>query len=145
MKRNTALTIILAIWVIIGIFFLFEGGKLFKNVTNGPTPSESIQPSSGQMTDLIKVETPQPNELVDPTGPLTIKGEARGNWYFEASFPVKLLDANGSILSQDSIQAQEDCDCETQGGCTGSAKSHYTLNDKATLKPLLEKRGKTVH
>lgn len=37
--------------------------------------------------------------------PLGLTGEARGNWYFEASFPVKLLDANGKVLFQGPAQA----------------------------------------
>ncbi|MEK7140749.1 MAG: Gmad2 immunoglobulin-like domain-containing protein [Patescibacteria group bacterium] len=46
--------------------------------------------------NLIKVFSPLSDEVV--TSPFTIKGQARGNWYFEASFPVKLLDANGAVL-----------------------------------------------
>jgi hypothetical protein len=38
--------------------------------------------------------------------PLTVTGEARGNWYFEASFPVKLLDANGNEIVVSYAQAQ---------------------------------------
>jgi hypothetical protein len=56
--------------------------------------------------DLIKVTTPQPNAKV--ASPLTVTGQARGNWYFEASFPVKLYDANGTLLAQKPAQAQGD-------------------------------------
>lgn len=52
----------------------------------------------------ITVTSPQPNESV--ASPLTITGQARGSWYFEASFPVKLVDANGNILDQQPAQAQ---------------------------------------
>jgi hypothetical protein len=54
--------------------------------------------------DMIRVATPQPNQTVK--SPLVVSGEARGTWYFEASFPVKLLDANGNILAQAPAQAQ---------------------------------------
>ena len=40
--------------------------------------------------------------------PLTVSGEARGNWYFEASFPVKILDANGNQLGIIPAQAQSE-------------------------------------
>lgn len=43
-------------------------------------------------TNLIKVISPKPNVVI--ASPLVVKGEARGNWYFEASFPVRLYDAN---------------------------------------------------
>ncbi|KKW14205.1 MAG: hypothetical protein UY54_C0021G0003 [Parcubacteria group bacterium GW2011_GWA2_50_10b] len=53
---------------------------------------------------LIRVDSPLPNAVV--TSPVTVSGEARGNWYFEASFPIKLLDANGRLLAQAPAQAQ---------------------------------------
>ncbi|KKS67491.1 MAG: hypothetical protein UV36_C0007G0013 [Parcubacteria group bacterium GW2011_GWC2_42_6] len=56
--------------------------------------------------NLIKLDAPRPNALV--RSPLTVKGEARGNWFFEASFPVKLLDANGNQLAIKPAQAQGD-------------------------------------
>ena len=46
--------------------------------------------------DLIRVTKPRPNELIK--SPLKIEGEARGYWFFEADFPVKLLDENGNEL-----------------------------------------------
>lgn len=46
----------------------------------------------------------KPNDVVK--SPLTITGEARGNWYFEASFPARLLDANGKELAIKPAQAQ---------------------------------------
>lgn len=46
--------------------------------------------------NLIQLTTPIPNEVIK--SPLKISGQARGNWFFEASFPVKILDANGKVL-----------------------------------------------
>jgi len=56
--------------------------------------------------DLIKIDSPRPNAVV--TSPLKISGQARGTWYFEASFPVKLLDGDGNVLAQTPAQAQSD-------------------------------------
>lgn len=56
------------------------------------------------LPDLIRVTTPRSGETV--TSPLTITGEARGTWYFEASFPVELLDANGNRIAIAPAQAQ---------------------------------------
>ena len=39
--------------------------------------------------------------------PLKIAGEARGVWYFEASFPIKLLDGNGNQIAIAVAQAQD--------------------------------------
>ncbi|MCH2489638.1 MAG: Gmad2 immunoglobulin-like domain-containing protein [Flavobacteriales bacterium] len=56
-----------------------------------------------QLSELIQIEHPLPN--LDVTSPLTIKGKARGYWYFEGSFPYKLEDANGAELASGSINA----------------------------------------
>jgi len=56
--------------------------------------------------NLIQVSQPRPNDLI--ASPLEIKGEARGYWYFEASFPVKLLDANGTEIGLGIAQAKSD-------------------------------------
>jgi hypothetical protein len=37
-----------------------------------------------------------------------VSGEARGSWYFEASFPVRLLDGNGQEIARGPAQAQGD-------------------------------------
>ncbi|MDP2586811.1 MAG: Gmad2 immunoglobulin-like domain-containing protein [Candidatus Komeilibacteria bacterium] len=54
--------------------------------------------------DLIRIDYPRPNQTI--TSPLEITGQARGTWYFEASFPVELRDANGNLLIQYYAQAQ---------------------------------------
>ncbi|MEI6510706.1 MAG: Gmad2 immunoglobulin-like domain-containing protein [Candidatus Uhrbacteria bacterium] len=46
--------------------------------------------------DLIRVTSPKPN--ADVSSPISIAGEARGSWFFGASFLVKLVDANGKTL-----------------------------------------------
>lgn len=53
--------------------------------------------------NLIRLTSPKSGDLI--TSPVRIIGEARGNWYFEASFPVELQDANGNVLIQAPIQA----------------------------------------
>lgn len=56
--------------------------------------------------DLIHVTAPLANVFVQ--SPLIVKGEARGNWYFEASFPVKIFDSTGKQLGVVVAQAQGD-------------------------------------
>jgi len=57
-------------------------------------------------SEEIAVDTPLINALV--TSPLEIKGKARGSWFFEASFPVSIVDANNNILGQWHAEALED-------------------------------------
>jgi len=40
--------------------------------------------------------------------PVKIEGKARGNWFFEASFPVKLVDADGNVITSTTAIAQSD-------------------------------------
>lgn len=56
--------------------------------------------------DLIRISEPRPNTVVK--SPLTVKGMARGNWFFEASFPVRLFDGNGEMLARGIATAQGD-------------------------------------
>jgi len=56
-----------------------------------------------EKSDLIKIDNPRPNQIIE--SPLFVKGEARGNWYFEASFPAKLFDDNGFLLGITPAQA----------------------------------------
>lgn len=50
-----------------------------------------------EVADDIRVTSPRPNDIVQ--SPIRLDGEAVGGWYFEASFPVRLVDANGYTLA----------------------------------------------
>lgn len=56
--------------------------------------------------NLIRIDSPRPNATVN--SPITVTGEARGYWFFEASFPVRIYDANGKELGWAIAQAQSD-------------------------------------
>lgn len=71
----------------------------------GQTFTESIG-NELEKTNLIRINTPRPNQTI--SNPLTITGEARGNWFFEASFPVVLTDWDGRIIAQGIAQAKSD-------------------------------------
>lgn len=54
--------------------------------------------------DIIRVTMPQPSDTIQ--SPVKVQGEARGTWYFEASFPISVVDGNGVMLGQGIAQAQ---------------------------------------
>ena len=56
--------------------------------------------------NLIRLDYPRQNSII--TSPLVIRGEARGNWFFEASFPVILTNWDGLIIAEGIAQAQGD-------------------------------------
>ena len=58
------------------------------------------------VSENVRVTTPLSGTLA--TSPLVIRGEARGGWFFEASFPVRLLDDSGKELARTQAHAQGD-------------------------------------
>lgn len=72
------------------------GGEVFfEEVGNGE-----------QKKDLIQLASPLPQQII--SSPLTITGEAKGNWYFEATFPIVLTDWDGKIIAEGYATAQGD-------------------------------------
>lgn len=64
-------------------------------------PSEvpaDIQAHIDEHADLIQLESPEPLAVIE--SPLEAAGRARGGWYFEASFPVVLVDWDGLIIAE---------------------------------------------
>ena len=57
-----------------------------------------------QKVDDIRVNNPKPDDLVK--SPLVITGEARGNWFFEANFPMMIMDETGKIIGTAIAEAQ---------------------------------------
>jgi hypothetical protein len=54
--------------------------------------------------DVITVSTPKPNTKIE--SPLLVEGEARGTWFFEANFGVKLVNENGEVIAEAPATAQ---------------------------------------
>lgn len=68
-----------------------------------PTPSVAVTP----ITDnTIQIDSPLPGATI--SSPLIVRGRARGNWFFEASFPVQLTDWDGRIIASVPAQAKGD-------------------------------------
>ncbi len=57
-----------------------------------------IQTHIDSKSDLIVLTSPVPNGTV--TSPMVISGEARGYWFFEASFPITLTNWDGLIIAE---------------------------------------------
>jgi hypothetical protein len=74
--------------------------------------NEETKEVSGQMyysntsSDEIVLEYPLVEQII--SSPLTVRGKARGFWFFEASAPVVLTDWDGRIITQGVIQAKGD-------------------------------------
>ena len=68
-----------------------------------PTPSPEV--SSTANADIV-VDAPLSGAVV--SYPIEVSGKARGSWFFEASFPVRLETASGEVLMQTHAQALSD-------------------------------------
>jgi hypothetical protein len=122
MKRSQL--ILAAVVLLIGLVAVIAVGAVLRSrqapplpVGDGGAPSASepvpgpgsaaggTQPSTGKEA-LIRVESPVPGEAI--SSPLVVRGEARGPWYFEATFPVTLLDAGGEVVLAHYAQARDE-------------------------------------
>lgn len=56
--------------------------------------------------ELIQLASPRPGQSI--SSPLIVQGKARGSWFFEASFPVVLIDWDGKIIAHSIAQAKGD-------------------------------------
>lgn len=65
---------------------------------SAPTLDPVIQAHIAEKADLIVLASPQPLDTI--TSPLTLTGEARGYWFFEASFPIYVINWDGLIIAE---------------------------------------------
>ena len=103
MKKNLLFIIILVVGL---VTILFIGRGLLNNIK---IPSPTVSPAATApvgLGDLIHIEEPGYNQYV--SSPLVVTGEARGYWFFEASFPVRIIDADGVELGVIPAQAQDE-------------------------------------
>ena len=77
--------------------------------SDGKTYAEELAQNitySNSSVDLIVVDLPFPGAVTGKE--FVVTGKARGTWYFEASFPVQILDKDGKVLVALPAQAQGD-------------------------------------
>ena len=60
----------------------------------------------GKNKEDIIVTCPKPHQCV--TSPLTVQGKASGSWFFEATFPISLVDEQGNQLATSKATAKGD-------------------------------------
>lgn len=76
-----------------------------------------------EKTDIIRIDNPRPNQTI--TSPMLIQGEARGYWFFEADFPIKLMAddqviadgiavAQGEWMTEEFVSFKAEIEFETQ-------------------------------
>lgn len=79
------------------------GGQQNGSSSSMSSSSAAMSASSQPYANEIHVTSPTPHVTV--ASPLGVQGEAVGGWYFEASFPITLKDAHGTVLANVPAQA----------------------------------------
>ena len=105
--------------VVLGVLIVAAAVLLF--ITPAPAPAAFT-------SENVNVFSPLPDAVVPRA--FTVSGEARGTWFFEASFPIKVQDPNNDQVGLGIAQAQADWMTEnfvpftatvTVGGYSGPA------------------------
>lgn len=97
---------------LVGVVILVVGALLIFWALNSQKVAAPAEETPEKITytnasvDMIRVELPFPGAVTGKE--FSVIGEARGNWYFEASFPIQVLDKDGTMIAQGIAQAEGD-------------------------------------
>lgn len=107
MNKKVIFLIFIILILIIGILFLFKNSFKFQKETKQTIEQKTAVSKNNQQIEnnQIIVFSPKPNEKIK--SPLKITGQARGSWFFEASFPVVLTDWDGKIIAEHYATAKD--------------------------------------
>jgi hypothetical protein len=103
--------------------------------TTGAEPTTSFTSQKG-----VKVKLYTPTQGATVATPLVVMGEVPGNWSFEASFPVKLLDDKGAVIAEEPAELLDDWMTEKMVGFTTKLTYNASaVKSGSTGKLVLEK------
>lgn len=102
-SKNTTLIVLVGIMVLFlaGIWYMRGSTPVPSTETEDPSTQEAVYDNTS--TDEIVIDSPKAGETVGTT--FTVVGKARGYWYFEASFPLRVFGSSGVLLSEMPVQA----------------------------------------
>ncbi len=121
--KHIALFAVAAVVVLVGLYVILHDQATAPEVTpEAPAPSvpneevvespetpvipDDIAAHIAEKRERIVMTSPAPYETI--SSPVTITGEARGNWFFEASFPVTIVNWDGLIIGEGIATADGD-------------------------------------
>jgi hypothetical protein len=73
---------------------------------SSPISTSTTSSSTATGTESIHISSPSAGSTI--VSPLTITGQAKGTWFFEASFPITLVDDTGTAIAQTHAEATAD-------------------------------------
>lgn len=102
--------VIIVLFAVVGwlLFVIKEKQELIQSLAAvfEPPKGSRVVYTPAQAQNLIRVSVPLQDDRV--SSPLSVRGKARGGWYFEATFPVVLTDWDGRIIVQSFATARGD-------------------------------------
>lgn len=109
MKKTTKLILLILLTTVIVLVALWWRQAQTPLVTLNDSPEtvqtqEEVTYNTDKKDDLIQVAEPQSGQVV--SSPLEVSGKARGYWFFEASFPMEIINADGMIVGQSFATAE---------------------------------------
>lgn len=104
MRLKRLIIIVVFLVVIIVIFFMVHKRSAYAPVDLMTVPT--IAYSGGASGEIIIIDSLIPGDEV--SSPLEISGSAVGSWYFEASFPIIVVNWDGLIIGEGYATAQDD-------------------------------------
>jgi hypothetical protein len=133
MKKGWVLALLVII--IIGLVLLVVLPAPAANAPANSSATTTPVATQASLGDLIVVTSPLPNAIISSTT-ITITGKARGNWFFEASFPIEVFgDPAEGLLGNGIAQAQSDWMTTDFVPFTATVKLH----------PTIQTPGETLH
>ncbi|MEK7507361.1 MAG: Gmad2 immunoglobulin-like domain-containing protein [Patescibacteria group bacterium] len=137
-KFSITILLLLLLLILGGLVFF---AKNYNQLLVSPPPSATLvqSPTPQPIADLIMVDYPEPDSLVE--SPLLVLGQARGFWFFEASFPARLLDEDGNEIARGVAQADSPAGGEwmTEDFVPFQAELKFKTPDTETGTLVLEK------
>jgi len=104
MKSKIALSLVVIIAVILAAL-VFDWGR---GTVQAPTTTGNNSTSTATTSVELPIVLSYPQKDQEVTNPIRIRGMARGTWFFEASFPIQLIDSAGKVIAQGHAQAEDD-------------------------------------
>lgn len=126
--KNKFIILVVLVLVLV-VYFLYNSKKEVPSNTEEVT-TEKITYSNSS-SDNIQVELPFPGAVTGKE--FSVIGKARGTWFFEASFPIDVLDKDGKILVQTYATAQGEWMTQDFVAFKGDVKVPITYTGPATL------------
>ena len=113
-----AVSIFIVVGVLVSVlFFYFSDQSVNEQVSEAEQSEVEVAQSTSTIPDdprvadfepkpnLIRVDSLEPGAVI--SSPLEIRGEARGYWFFEASFPIVLTNWDGLIIAEGYATAEK--------------------------------------